>query len=138
MNTITEKLIENFKRYWPFIAEDAVAYSELGTQELKVVTRDGRQYIFDDFEKVLRRIKTNSSDAFMTPENDWKIEFAIRLRKLIETSGLSQRKISKETGLTQCMLSRYTSGKSMPNAYAVYLLAKAIGVSIDRLYDLPK
>jgi len=59
--------------------------------------------------------------------------FSERMKKLRKEKGLTLEDLSKLTGITTTTLSRYETGKRIPNATALEELAKAFGVSVDYL-----
>lgn len=65
-------------------------------------------------------------------ENLDKIEFAKRLKKSIDENG-TQKKLAKYTGISEANISKYTNGDSLPNLGTIYILARALRVSIDSL-----
>lgn len=57
-------------------------------------------------------------------------------RRLVQTcydSGSSQARLAEATGIDPGILSRYMSGKKVPNLKTIYAIAKYLGVSIDYL-----
>lgn len=61
---------------------------------------------------------------------------ARNLLRAREKSNLTQKEVSKKTGITEVSISRYESGERVPNAIILYNLAKCYGVAVDRLYDV--
>ena len=59
--------------------------------------------------------------------------FAERLKELREAKGISQIRLSKETGLSQSGIAFWENNQRVPNAYAVIILAKYFGVTTDYL-----
>lgn len=62
--------------------------------------------------------------------------FKDRLKELREEKGLSQSQLSKETGLSQAIISMWEDGLRMPNAQAIIVLAKYFEVTTDYLLGL--
>lgn len=60
---------------------------------------------------------------------------ARNLLKAREKRDLTQKEVSKETGITEVSISRYENGERIPSSIILYRLARCYGVSIDRLYD---
>lgn len=59
--------------------------------------------------------------------------FASKLKKARNNTGLTQREVAKETGITQSVLARYETGKLEPNIEILGILADFYGVSVDWL-----
>lgn len=62
--------------------------------------------------------------------------FAERLKDLRTEKGLSQSKLSNETGLSQTAIASWETAQKSPNAQAVVVLAKYFGVTSDYLLGL--
>lgn len=60
---------------------------------------------------------------------------AYNLKKWREVRELTQKEVSKVTGITEVSISRYETGERIPKATTAYVLAKIYGISMDRLYD---
>lgn len=53
--------------------------------------------------------------------------------RLLLQNGITAYKVSKETGVTQTMLSNWKNGKSIPNATNLKKIADYFGVTVDYL-----
>ena len=60
-------------------------------------------------------------------------KFIERLKELRAQKGLSQAQLAKATGLSQSAITYWDTGKRIPNAYAVIILARFFDVSTDYL-----
>lgn len=67
----------------------------------------------------------------------YKEVFALRVKAARKELGLSQIKVSKETGIDQSRLSKYESGELEPNLEKLGILANYYEVSIDWLLGIP-
>lgn len=63
----------------------------------------------------------------------YKEVFQIRIKAIREELGLSQTKVSTETGIHQSYLSKYENGTLEPNLEQLGILANYYEVSIDWL-----
>ena len=63
--------------------------------------------------------------------------FGINLKRMMKSKNITQVELSKAIGITQPSLSIYITGKSKPNIYKAYAIAKYIGCSIDELMREP-
>jgi len=61
------------------------------------------------------------------------VEVGKRIGETIRQKGISNRECAEVAGMTEVSLSRYVMGARMPNALALYNLAKALGVSMEFL-----
>lgn len=120
-------IFEHMAVEFPFLARDAVDYYADGYEELIVTLSDGQRISYDDYSKTFRRIPSN----YNLSEEDCKIEFGNRLRKIMALKGINQIELAERTGITQPALSNYMYGKTNPNFYAVDRIAKALDCSVD-------
>ena len=58
-------------------------------------------------------------------------------KRMMKSKNITQVELSKAIGITQPLLSIYITGKSKPNIYKAYAMAKYIGCSIDELMREP-
>lgn len=56
---------------------------------------------------------------------------AIRIKKLRETSGLTQGQLSRMAGCTQAQISAYEVGKAFPGLETCQKLAQAFGITVS-------
>lgn len=68
-------------------------------------------------------------------EQDWTAEFKHRLRERMEYLEITQKELSKRSGVSQALISRYVLGKNIPSAYHISLLAKALITTSDKLIN---
>lgn len=125
-----EKLFEELKRYYSYVADDAVDYYLDVNHDLVVKTSDGNTYLFDCIEKGLRRLPREDADI---TEDDFGKEFGRRLNARMIRKCVTQTALSKMTGIHQTLISQYVSGKVIPSFYRVHVLAKALDCSVDDL-----
>ena len=67
----------------------------------------------------------------------YKEVFQIRIKAIREELGLSQTKVSAETGIHQSYLSKYENGSLEPNLEQLVILENYYEVSIDWLLGNP-
>lgn len=60
-------------------------------------------------------------------------DFNNRLKQAIRLSGITQRDLAEQTGLTEATISRYTSGTRRPNLKQLKKLCRSLNVSADWL-----
>lgn len=76
----------------------------------------------------IRKLPRDSNNM---SEEEYRIEFSMRLKKIMYRKGWTQDDLSEATGITQAMISRYISRKATPSFYNVDKIAKALGCSTD-------
>ena len=67
--------------------------------------------------------------------NQWKKEFAHRLKARMEYLDISQNELAKRTGIPQPVIGAYVHGRCMPLAMNIAKLAKALIMSSSELID---
>ena len=60
-------------------------------------------------------------------------KFIERLKALREEKHVSQTQLAKDTGLSQSAITAWETGKRVPSAQAIIILARYFGVSTDYL-----
>lgn len=63
---------------------------------------------------------------------------ARNLLRARELKGLTQKEVSKKTGITEVSISRYETGERIPSSVMLYRLAKCYGVSTDKLLEVDR
>lgn len=66
----------------------------------------------------------------------WMAIFGARLSRLMKEQGVSISDLSKETGISQQTIRKYLSGKTSPEAFNMYCIAKVLKISFDDFWDL--
>ncbi|MBI3783783.1 MAG: helix-turn-helix transcriptional regulator [Deltaproteobacteria bacterium] len=62
--------------------------------------------------------------------------FGVRLARLRQAAGYSQRELARELSISQRMVAYYEGETEYPPAHLLPVLAKALGVSADQLLGL--
>lgn len=62
--------------------------------------------------------------------------FVERIKKLIEESGITQRDLAQDIGVTESTISKYLSGERTPNGDILLNLATALNTTSDYLLGL--
>jgi transcriptional regulator with XRE-family HTH domain len=61
--------------------------------------------------------------------------FAVRLKTLRESKGLTQEQLAKRAGISRAYLARLETGRHDPHLSRLRKLAKALGVKVGRLLE---
>lgn len=124
------QILEDFKIHYPLYGDQIDSYWENSPYELYIRFEDGKTLIYDSIDKTIRHLPINSSNI---TEQERRHEFGIRLRRMMLYKGITQEDLSKMTGITQAMISRYMTGQSSPSFSNVDKICKALRCSMDRL-----
>jgi transcriptional regulator with XRE-family HTH domain len=64
--------------------------------------------------------------------------FARNLQRAIKDAGTNQNQLAKAVGLKRATVGTYFHGRSLPSVEALVRIAKALGVSTDRLLGVSR
>lgn len=134
---LVDHLYENFKRYFSAFADDVAEYEMYDDLELLITLHNGSQLLYDDTDPSIQYIPAPSKEERMT-EKQWRYGFGMRLRKKMRMKGITQADLSEITGLTQSMISRYVTGKSIPSLYVIDKIARILECTTDDLLHFPR
>lgn len=127
---MSKMLLENLKTYFPFLANDIQGWVKNDEWGITVRTRQGETFFYDDYEHTIRRLPAYSSDI---TEEESRMEFGYRLRRLMYKKGMTQTELADLAGIQRTQLNNYINGKTSPSFYIVDRIAKALGCSTDDL-----
>ena len=121
-------LIRNFSAWCARYVDQAVDYEKFSYLGLIVTMRDGRRGFFDDTDESFRWLPDDPNN--MT-EEEYRREFAYRLKFLMRERIITQTRLSEMTGIPQQHISRYCRGDAMPDFYKLNKIARALNCPID-------
>lgn len=119
---------DNFQIYYPSIASDVIDFYEKGYYEVIARLSDGRLISYYDLDKTIRVMV---GDCDELNEEQFRREFARRLRRLMYVKGVTQMALAERTRISDVILSRYMTGKTMPGFYNLNKIASALNCSLD-------
>ena len=128
-----QDLVDEFKLYFPRIADHAIKYEMRDYGQLLVCTNDDCKLIFDWYDKSILNVKEELID---TEEKVWRSYFSNKLNRLLIRSNMTQRDLSRLTDISEVTLSKYSRGLATPSAFNIRKLAKAFGVNPTELMDI--
>lgn len=62
--------------------------------------------------------------------------FGESLKRVLDERGKSQKWLADQTRIAEVSISRYVSGKRVPDAYAVLKICNALNCSVDELLEI--
>ena len=68
-------------------------------------------------------------------QGEWKNIFGDNLAAIIEEKGMSQKQLSKDSGVSMGMISDYINKFSAPGVFAIINMAYALDVEVDELVN---
>lgn len=126
------QILEHFELYYPHHYERVIDWWPSGRLSVTVKLDDGAMYEYDRADSSLRRLRTKEYEY---DEDILGKELGANLRKIIPISGVTQKDLAEKLGITTTMLSRYVHGMSIPSAAKLHIIAKALGCTMDELFD---
>lgn len=118
----------------PFITEDdIVSIEQINDYEVMVTFKNGERYTVDIYTHYHRKVFYDDINE-LTEEQE-KSAFAYRLRRLMSCNHVNQEELAEKIGVTQVMISRYVSGKALPNVMIARKIAKVLNCSMDDFFD---
>ena len=130
MDSYSEMLLHNFKLHFPLDANHVVYYEPIGYGCLEIKLDTDEVLIYEDPYHSVRRLPCDSDE--MT-EDQFRMEFGRRLRRIMEHKGVTQLELYELTGIPQCHISGYINGKHTPSFYIINKIAKALKCPVDDL-----
>lgn len=127
-----ERLFQDFGLQHPHFYEQVVDWCPSGRMSIFVKLNNGKCYDYDRADGSIRRVRSKD-DVF--DDDILEQELSANLRKNIPFAGKTQTELCEELGITSAMMSRYLHGKSTPSATKLYRIAKAIGCTMEELFD---
>ena len=122
---------ERLKVTYRDIFDRAIEYEEISPTEMLVKTDNGRVYLYNTWGDTIRNMPKDSN----MDRDNFAVEVGERLRRIMDKKGVTQEILSKKTGITQTMISRYIIGKSIPSLYSADRISRALECDIrDFLY----
>lgn len=126
-----KQLIANFELCFPTLAKKVIEYTyDPSLNELIILLRDGEVWSYEDTDNSIHHLPNDCNNM---SDDEYKCEFGRRLKKMMRRKHISQDELTERTGITQCMISRYMNGRSIPTFINVDKIARALNCSVDDL-----
>lgn len=120
---------------FPFVGRKMSDWYPYAKNEVAIKTIDGKLYIYNTSRHTMRNVPSTERYGEYENEEEWRIEFRSNLRRKLASTDMTQEDLAKVTGISKTTISYYMQGRATPNAYNVFKLAKALGCSIEELYN---
>lgn len=130
-----EKIISDFKVWYPNLYNQTVECRPSGRYSILVSLADGSKIEFDSFDNTIRNVTKlyGSNPIENMDEETWRKEFGRKLRRAISDRGINQETLSNRLGISRQMLTRYVRGMSTPSGYNVSRLSEILDCDIREL-----
>lgn len=123
------KYIHRFKLYYPHLANHVHKFCyDPDLDELIFVSDDNSLWCYDDADNTVHCISDNYNDI---SDDKYKKEFGRRLQKIMLKKRITQDSLTEKTGISQCRISNYINGISVPSFINAVKIADALNYSVD-------
>lgn len=132
--TVWENMLNEIARLHPDIYNNMVDWYSSDQGEITIKVTGGKKYAFD-FRNLDRPIFLPDfrDPAEDIDDDEWRRNFARRVRRRMSYIGVSQEWLSDKTGISQVTISKYLNGKSSPSCLNAERIASALGCNINEL-----
>lgn len=114
--------------YQKSIARQTELIEPYGRFEYLVTLKDGRKLIFDLDDNSIHKLFDRNEDI---SEEDFKREFARRLRRRLWHTTMNQEELAERIGISQAQISKYLNGKALPSFLIMDKLARVLKCDVD-------
>lgn len=114
--------------------EDVDILTWVTKDDVLIIFTDGKKYLYDTLTGMIRYIRYDT--PYLSNE-DWNAEFKRRLLVILNRKHMTQGELAIRVGTTQPMISRYISGKDMPNAYMINKIIEVLHCELNDLLLIP-
>lgn len=124
-------ILKRFAEDYPDLFEKCVDWYPSAQLQITIRLEDDTRYSYDFLNHNLNRLDITLDE--IGSEDAYKKQFAKNFNKKMRNMGYSQQCVSERSGIMQSMISKYSTGKSIPNGYNIKRLARALKCSVDEL-----
>lgn len=124
---MSDLALENLELYYSNIARELEEYQVDGV-ELTGVLRDGSRILYNYLADTVKYLP---NDPDTMTEDEYRSEFAYRVKKMMMRAGINQTELARRTGIAQPSLSGYLSGRKTASYVNAAKIARALECSLD-------
>lgn len=124
----TVKYVQRFKLHYPLTASNVHEfYYDPDLDELIFISDDSL-WCYEDINNTVHCIFDNCKNV---RDDEYKKEFGRRLKKIMLKERITQDDLTEKTGISQCTISKYINGISVPSFTNAVKIANALHYSVD-------
>lgn len=127
-------IFDEFTKMCPWAVGRVKSWAPSDSFEIVVELDDGSVVQYDQILKTFRCAANREElEAMRTPTNEeeWKQEFSWRLYRKMRSKGFGQDDLSWDADISPASITKYVNGASIPSAYNLVKIAKALHLSVD-------
>ena len=115
----------------PFSTQNDIVKCEFVNKwDIFVQFKNGEKYIYDTYSNTSRYIPYTIDTI---TDEEWRIEFKIKLNDLIKRGNYNQTDLALYLNTTQQTISKYCTGKIMPNIYTLHRMGLFFNIPYQEL-----
>ena len=123
------KYVQRFKLHYPLTASNVHEfYYDSDLDELIFISDDNSLWCYEDTNNTVHCIFDNCKNV---SDDEYRKEFGRRLKKIMLKERITQDDLTQKTGITQCAISKYVNGISVPSFTNAVKIADALHYSVD-------
>ena len=135
-NNMWEDVLAGLEFSYPELYERVVDWYPSGCMEITVKLDDGRKKAYVLMDDLLVDIFDPKEQTYEVDEDEWRMNFARRLKNRMHRFGISQDELSERTGISKVTLSKYQNGRALPSGANIERLARALHCSYNELIGM--
>ena len=139
MSGYINEIYEHFKQGYGVNDWDVEHWEPGLPNEIIVHMKDGQILCFDDTTKSFGYIYKHELDKYGDydlDDNAYKEAFSRKLRRLMLSRRMGQRDLSEASGIHVTVLSRYMTGRNLPDFRNLRRMCIALNCSMEELTEL--
>ena len=132
-----ERVVNEFKMWYPTFAERTVECTINGYHSLLAILEDGTKLEFSSLDNTLRdvtRLYDPDYNRNIT-EEEWRDSFGSKLKSMLHDRSIKQEAMADMLGISRVMLNKYINGKATPSSYNLNRIARILNCDIRDLVD---
>lgn len=129
---VHQSVFDDFAQRYPYLADKVVEWYAGDRYEITAKLEDGDIVTYNQLNKSYRYDKHVDGEV---SDDKWGEAFSDRLRKKMFNRGVSQKRLSEDTGISETTISYYLCGSRIPSAQNITKIAKALHCSSSELID---
>lgn len=119
---------EKMKRY---LEQNIIDYYAIDKWDLFVQLNNGDKFIYDSFYNIIRFDLYEGDN--LTDDQELN-EFRKNLKKMIDRNYITQDELANRVGVDCKTISRYVTGRTIPDCLTLNKIAKALGCSVEDFF----
>ena len=130
-----DSMIAELKEGNPGFADQIVDYYPSGQMELVIKLQDGSRWRYDYRLKTLSRLPFRVSSNEDISEQEWRDNFAAKLRRRMYMKGYTQIELARATGIPHVSIGNYMRASTTPSGYNIDRLCRVLECPASELVN---